>query len=236
MAEKMILPNTSLCSIVRDEKINPAGGIQRFVESHVPFVEEAVIVDTGSLDGTREILEELESQYPNLRIYDVKFKGFAHARNYSLKKVKTKYSLVLDADELICHENPYNGWEPIKEFLEESNDSCFGIDIMNVHSNGEELWNLSCWNARLFTTENTKFHRYLYEDHNKITFKFLIPDTSIKHFLPEKNALKYKKDNFYAGTIPKSFRKNIIKTGKAPSQIKGFEQWKSYNPSRDNYK
>ena len=51
---KAVLPNTSLCAIVRDEMMNPAGGIADFVDSTVPFVEQAVIVDTGSLDGTRQ--------------------------------------------------------------------------------------------------------------------------------------------------------------------------------------
>lgn len=54
----LVLPNTSLCSIVRDELMNPAGGIKDFMECIVPYVERAVIVDTGSLDGTREVLEE----------------------------------------------------------------------------------------------------------------------------------------------------------------------------------
>nr|MBP7708770.1 hypothetical protein [Candidatus Pacearchaeota archaeon] len=55
--KRTILPDTSLCAIVRDEIINPAqlpgkSGIRSFVESHVPYVEQAVIVDTGSVDGT----------------------------------------------------------------------------------------------------------------------------------------------------------------------------------------
>lgn len=94
--KRVILSDCALCAIVRDEKMNPAGGIKKFVDSHVPFVEEAVIVDTGSIDGTREILEELESQYPNLKVHDIKFKGFADARNYSLDYAHCKYAFSWD--------------------------------------------------------------------------------------------------------------------------------------------
>ena len=109
----IILEDVSLCAIVRDEKMNPAGGIQRFIESHVPFVEEAVIVDTGSKDGTREILEELESRYSNLRIFDHPFDGYGPSRNYSLEKANCKYVLVLDADELLTQTQPINDWKII---------------------------------------------------------------------------------------------------------------------------
>src|SRR3989338_11169897 len=82
--ERIILPNTALCAIVRDELMNPAGGIENFVRLNVPHVEEAVIVDTGSVDGTREKLEELREQYPHMKVFDHPFDGFANSRNYSL--------------------------------------------------------------------------------------------------------------------------------------------------------
>ena len=78
----IILPDTSICAIVRDEIMNAAKGIVDFVESTVPFVEEAVIVDTGSKDGTREALEELSAVYPNLRVLDRPFDDYASSRNY----------------------------------------------------------------------------------------------------------------------------------------------------------
>ena len=33
----IVLPDTSLCAIVRDEKMNPAGGVVDFVDSTMPF-------------------------------------------------------------------------------------------------------------------------------------------------------------------------------------------------------
>ena len=53
------LPNTSLCAIVRDEVINPAGEIADFLETILPFVEEAVVVDTGSIDEHDKFLKNI---------------------------------------------------------------------------------------------------------------------------------------------------------------------------------
>ncbi len=67
-----ILPETSLCAIVRAEMMNPSGGIVNFLESTVPFVEEAIIVDTESIDGTRDALEKFKRKFSNLRVYITK--------------------------------------------------------------------------------------------------------------------------------------------------------------------
>jgi glycosyltransferase involved in cell wall biosynthesis len=65
-----LLPEVELCAIVKDELNNPAGGIEDFVRTVVPFLGGAVIVDTGSSDGTREKLEALSSEFSQLRVYD----------------------------------------------------------------------------------------------------------------------------------------------------------------------
>ncbi|VVB82373.1 Glycosyl transferase family 2 [uncultured archaeon] len=120
MTDKIILSDVSLCAIVRDEMMNPAGGIERFVESHVPYVEEAVIADTGSVDGTREILEEMQAKYSNLRVVDIPFTGYASTRNKALNYVKTKKAFILDADELLCHKKPQNDWKILDQFMKEN--------------------------------------------------------------------------------------------------------------------
>ena len=58
-----LLKNTSLCVIVGDEMINPAGGIQSFL-------------DTGSIDGTRQVLKDTRKSYPHLRVFDHPFQGW----------------------------------------------------------------------------------------------------------------------------------------------------------------
>jgi len=183
------LEDTCLCAIVRDEKINPAGGILDFVESTVPHVDRAVIVDTGSVDGTREILEECEGRYSNLKIYDKKFRGFSDARNYSLKKGKgsnAKYCFVLDADERLTDED----FKVI--------DYCMGnfppedIYFFDFHHISFESGARSTafeWNHRLFRFNNFRFFSGKFHE----TLNFFpgsaghLP-TEIKHFLPSQDS------------------------------------------------
>ena len=131
---KIILPEVELCAIVRDELINPAGGIEDFVHSTTPFVGRATIVDTGSKDGTKEKLRNLLNTYPRLNIgeFDQSMKdayiqydprvlllasrgigepdspdrfSYAAARNFAVSLTKLRWLLVLDADERLTQED-----------------------------------------------------------------------------------------------------------------------------------
>ena len=99
------LPDTSLCAIVRDEIVNPEGGIVDFGDSTVPFVEKAVILDTGSVDGTYETLLGLSELYPHLHVFQHGFEGYGPSRNRALKKIDTELVLVLDADERLTEDD-----------------------------------------------------------------------------------------------------------------------------------
>lgn len=225
MRKKIVLKEVTLCAIVRDEKMNPAGGIQRFVESHVPFVEEAVIVDTGSIDGTREILEEMENKYPNLKIYDKKFKGFANARNHSLEKANAKYALVLDADELLTSQKPTNDWEIIQEELSEEYN-IYRLAFNHILPCGNFVY-MPSHNYRLFRNNGSqKYERKIFENLIFCSDKIFETSIKIKHFLPNKDVKLIKDSELY--TNRKCLDLN-------PSQIEGFEKWKEYNPQRGNF-
>ena len=138
-----LLKDTSLCAIVRDEEMNPAGGIRDYLHCVLPFIEQAIVVDTGSTDKTREILEEMQGVYKNLKVFEHEFDGFAQSRNFGLKKVKTKYSLFLDADERIKRD----GFEAIQKQMQRFDDSpghC--INILRV---GKEIYASGGHNPRI---------------------------------------------------------------------------------------
>jgi len=143
-----ILTDTSLAAIVKNELDNPAGGIRDFIETSMPLVEEGVVVDTGSVDGTREELEELQLEFPNLVVVDKKFRGFADARNESLKHVGTRFALVLDADERL---EAYYARQ-LEEWRESYPNLAYEIDVVDIpfESPDTQGIDLGAHNVRFF--------------------------------------------------------------------------------------
>ena len=84
----------SLCMIVRDE----AFFIEECLEQARPHVDEIVIVDTGSVDGTREIAERFADMLLDFEWIE----DFSAARNTGLDAATGDWILVLDADERIA--------------------------------------------------------------------------------------------------------------------------------------
>jgi tetratricopeptide (TPR) repeat protein len=87
----------SACLIVKNEE----RFIERCLESIKDFVDEIVVVDTGSTDRTKEIASRF-----NARVFDYKWEDdFSKARNFSLDKAKYDWILSIDADESISKED-----------------------------------------------------------------------------------------------------------------------------------
>jgi len=218
-----------LCAIVRDEIINPAGGIVDFVDSTMPYMEAGVIVDTGSIDGTCDALEELVSKYPNLQIFDRKFDGFAPSRNYSLKKVKTKQALVLDADERLTRQD----FEQLKLIMEANPAKGFNFMFLNVYPDYEKIG--IGVNPRLFEVSNkTRYRNRVYEH---LYFNGFSTDIKIKHFFAywdpsgKKYYEFYKKLQRKFPLLPWSLFRDV-----QPSSLLSFNEWKAYNPRREMYR
>lgn len=83
----------SLCMIVRDAE----EGLERCLESAAPFVDEIVIVDTGSKDRTPEIAKRYAHVYTEIPWPD----DFSAARNVSLSLATGDWILVMDGDEAL---------------------------------------------------------------------------------------------------------------------------------------
>jgi tetratricopeptide (TPR) repeat protein len=81
----------SLCMIVKNERQN----LPRCLSSVKCYVDEMIVIDTGSEDGTPEIA----SQYGAKVRYFEWSEDFAAARNYAISQASGDWILVLDADE-----------------------------------------------------------------------------------------------------------------------------------------
>ena len=91
------MASISLCMIVRDEE----AVLGRCLESVAPAVDEIIVVDTGSMDGTKAVA----AAYTD-RIFDFAWvDDFAAARNASFAKATGDYILWLDADDVLLPED-----------------------------------------------------------------------------------------------------------------------------------
>lgn len=83
----------SLCMIVKNEELT----LSRCLTSIKNFVDEIIIVDTGSTDNTKQ----LAKQFTN-KIYDYDWEDdFSKARNFAFSKANCKYIMWLDADDVV---------------------------------------------------------------------------------------------------------------------------------------
>ncbi|MEG0260292.1 MAG: glycosyltransferase family 2 protein, partial [Lysinibacillus sp.] len=119
-----------LCMIVKNEE----DVIGRCLESVKDLVDEINIVDTGSTDNTKKIVESFTD-----RIFDFQWiDNFAAARNHSFQQATKEYILWLDADDVFSAEDQEK-FKALKESLTTDIDAV----SMNYNLSFDEEGNVS---------------------------------------------------------------------------------------------
>ena len=90
-------PKLSLCMIVRDA----AHTLRPCLMSIRDWVDEMIVVDTGSIDRTPEIAQELGAKVSHFPWID----DFSAARNESLRLASGEWLFWMDADDTIDADN-----------------------------------------------------------------------------------------------------------------------------------
>lgn len=121
------IPKLSLCMIVKnEEKLLP-----ECLKSAKDFVDEIVIVDTGSTDKTIEIAR----QY-NAKIYEHLWENnFSKHRNQSISYATSDWILYLDADEELI---PPSG-EIVRKAIQDNTIDSIAVQIINPFNNGKNV-------------------------------------------------------------------------------------------------
>lgn len=88
------MPKISAVIITRNEERN----IKRCLSS-IDWVDEIVVVDSGSTDDTKKIASEFTQ-----RVFDIKWEGFGKAKNFAKDKASYQWILSVDADEIITQD------------------------------------------------------------------------------------------------------------------------------------
>jgi len=81
----------SACTIAKNEEEN----IAKSIESYKKYVDEIIVVDTGSTDNTREVAEKAGA-----KVLSFEWKNdFSAAKNFALDNATGDWIIFLDADE-----------------------------------------------------------------------------------------------------------------------------------------
>lgn len=95
-------PTVALCMIVKNEAHN----LPKLLKSVEGCFDEIHITDTGSTDGTVELITELGAKSHHFDWID----DFGAARNYSFSHATTDYIMWLDGDDLLDNKEAFIKW------------------------------------------------------------------------------------------------------------------------------
>lgn len=107
-------PFISLVMIVKNESLL----LEKCLASVKPIVDEFVILDTGSTDGTQEIIKKYGT------LHEMPFTNFVDTKNHALSLATGRYIMLLDADKTIIE-----GLEFVKEHARDGVD-CLYADVV----------------------------------------------------------------------------------------------------------
>lgn len=131
----------SLCLIVKNEE----EVLARCLESASAFADEIIIVDTGSIDKTKEIARQFTD-----KVYDFEWiNDFSAARNFAFSKATLDYQMWLDADDVV----PEKSVKEINELKKNLNDDVEIVTMKYVLSFDEN------GNSTFYSTRERLFKR-----------------------------------------------------------------------------
>lgn len=68
--------------------------------NQIVAVDEVIVVDDGSVDGTAEIIKSYQLDHPNIKLVEKRNGGVASARNAGIRVATGEWILFLDSDDV----------------------------------------------------------------------------------------------------------------------------------------
>ncbi len=163
----------TLCMIVKNEE----SSLELCLHSIASYMDEIVIVDTGSTDATREIA----LRYTD-KVYDFQWvNDFSAARNFAIEKAGNEYILAIDADEITEEIN----MDGIRKLIEAAPGGIGRLLCINEFTRSDTTYQYSERINRLFSK---KYYQYKGIIHEQVTplsgteeITFSIP-LCVRHF------------------------------------------------------
>ncbi|MCQ2014195.1 TPR domain-containing glycosyltransferase [Clostridium butyricum] len=135
----------SLCMIIKNEE----GTLDKCLKSIKDFVDEIIVVDTGSNDRSKEIALKYTD-----KVFDFKWcNDFAKARNFSISKAINSWVLVLDGDEIVTNFNKTT----MEKFCKENKYKVGRIFRSNIY---DDKFGTKKYNERVNRLFNKDYFKY----------------------------------------------------------------------------
>lgn len=115
------MSTVSACMIVKnEEELLPA-----CLKSIKDWVDEIIVVDTGSTDKTKEIAKQMGAKVFNKKWQD----DFSAVRNLAMSKATCEWIFTIDADEVVA---PKSG-EILKKMLPDIKEDIIGVNVYSLY-------------------------------------------------------------------------------------------------------
>ena len=122
----------SLCVIVKDEE----DWIEWCVNNAKDFVDEIVIVDTGSDDSTIPLIRKMQEDNKKVKLFDFEWGNHAaKSRNFAVSKTRGEWVLSLDADEMVSPKD----FPMMRELIKKKDVDGYKLEQRN-YSNEDETF------------------------------------------------------------------------------------------------
>lgn len=123
--DSQLPPSISACLMVKNEEVF----LENCLNSIKPFVDEIIVVDTGSTDRTIEIAEHCGA-----KVYQHPWEGdFSKHRNQSMSYARGDWILIIDADEVLEKESA----ELLRDIVGNTSKNALIIKEINCTQTGE---------------------------------------------------------------------------------------------------
>ena len=141
----------SVCIITKNEQEN----IERCLKSLMPYEMEIIVVDTGSTDNTKDIVQRYTD-----KVFDFEWcDDFAAAKNFAISKTSNDYIIMLDSDEYI---DKFEESELIRT-IGNNSDKVGRIQIKNVFKKTDPCKESREWVSRIFNKKSYHYEGRIHE-------------------------------------------------------------------------
>jgi len=154
----MSKPFLSACMIMKNEESN----IKRCLDSINDYMDEIIIIDTGSTDDSIKIAQS----YSKVKIYHQKWQSdFSFHRNESIKRGNGTWVFIIDCDEILINKNLHK--DILKKRLSQlpENHNALVVTVLEKDRGVKTSW----LGIRFFRA--SAHPKYKYAIHNKVSFQ-----------------------------------------------------------------